>query len=235
MRLKSFSRLSKVILAVFWIILIAVCAKYKDSLTVDTITELLPENELIKFLLMILLFLIKSITFMYGGILYAASGIIYPLPMAVLMNTIGTGLMVIMPFIIGKYCGSGLVEQINNKYPKTAMLKELQSKNEFVISAIARIIGILPTVLVGMYFGAGKMSVKNYFFGSMVGLFPSILCFSVMGMKIEDKTSPEFIISAAFEILLMLISLTAAYLWRRKKRERELKSENRENEFACNT
>lgn len=90
-------------------------------------------------------------------------------------------------------------------------------------------VGLLPADLVAMYLGASGMRYKPYFFGTVIGLMPAIVCFSIMGMNIDNVGSPEFIISAVVEVGLMLLSVLLYLIWRKrnkKKKQREEQSEN---------
>ena len=83
-----------------------------------------------------------------------------------------------------------------------------------------RIIGLFPGDLVGMYLAACGISFLKYVSGTMVGLYPAVIAFSVMGMSAEDPASPAFIISVVVEIGLCLISLLLYILWSRRKKKK---------------
>lgn len=168
---------------------------------------------------MLLLFSIKSVSIViYGGLLYAASGIMFSLPVAILVNTTGTVLMVSIPFFIGKRAGKDTMNKLVEKNPKLEVLREVPSKNELFISVFVRLIGMLPGDLVSMYLGASGVHYSKYITGSMIGLFPAIISFSVMGMSADDISSPAFIISTAFEIGLMILSIAIYFIWRKKQK-----------------
>lgn len=60
------------------------------------------------------------------------------------------------------------------------------------IPFIVRMAGLLPGDLVSMYMGAAGVRYSRYIAGTMPGLFPAVMNFSVMGMSIHDVSSPEF-------------------------------------------
>ena len=50
----------------------------------------------------------------------------------------------------------------------------------------------------------------------------AIVCFSVMGMSMDDVGSPQFLISLIVEVGLMLLSLLIYFIWKLKsKRKRD--------------
>ncbi|MBQ8642819.1 MAG: TVP38/TMEM64 family protein [Clostridia bacterium] len=209
----------RILLILFWLTLVVICWHHRSDLTVEGILNFTPENPFLAVLIMLGLFLLKSVTFViYGNILYAASGILFPLPAAVFLNVAGSAIMATIPFLMGRRAGRGLLETLTEKYPKLTILREVPQKNEILSSVIIRLLGILPGDLVSMYFGTSGVRYSRYLAGTLIGLFPSIVIFSVMGMSVSDITSPTFWISVAAEIVLVLISFVILLVLRKKSR-----------------
>lgn len=210
--------LRKFIVLTLWLILIVSFLLQRDRITLDTLVNYTPSNTFVAILVMLFLYVFKSfVIFFYGGLLYAASGVIFPLPLAIAVNVIGTLIMCSIPFFIGYKSGSKLLDKLCTKHPKIQLIKEIQQKNEFFVSFFVRIVGILPADIVSMYLGASKTRYATYIFGTLSGMLPSIISFSVMGMSVKDITSPAFVISAVFEICLMVSSITFLYFFKRRK------------------
>ena len=207
------------VITLFWLAFIIFCFINRDKITISSILSFTPKNLYLAAFVMLLLFSVKSVSVViYGGLLYAASGIMFSLPVAILVNTVGTVLMVSIPFFIGKRAGKDTMNRLVEKNPKLEVLREAPSKNELFISVFVRLIGILPGDLVSMYLGASGVHYSKYITGSMIGLFPAIISFSVMGMSADDISSPAFIISTAFEIGLMILSIAIYFIWRKKQK-----------------
>lgn len=217
---KNNKLIRKTVITVFWLIFIIFCLLNRDKITISNILSFTPKNLYLAAFVMFVLFAIKSVSVViYGGLLYAASGIMFSLPVAILVNTIGTLLMVTIPFFIGKNAGQDTMSNLVAKNPKLEVLREVPNKNELFISVFVRLIGMLPGDLVSMYLGASGVHYSKYITGSMIGLFPAIISFSVMGMSADDISSPAFIISTAFEIGLMILSITIYFIWRKKQEQ----------------
>lgn len=217
---RHFSSVSKAAAILLWGALIIVCLIYRDEITVERIVNFTPSEPLAAAAVMLLLYALKSMSLVvYGGILYAASGIMFSLPAAIALNTVGTAIMVTIPFFLGKRMGSSAVEKLAAKNKRMKVLRDFSGKNEFFTSFIVRMVGLLPGDLVSMYMGAAGVRYSRYIAGTMLGLFPAVMNFSVMGMSIHDVSSPEFILSACCEIGLMLLSVLGFALWKRKKRK----------------
>ena len=84
---------------------------------------------------------------------------------------------------------------------------------------VIRLMGCLPGDVVSMYFGASGIRYREYLTGTLIGLTPSIVIFTVMGMSADDVTSPAFIISVCCEILTALTSIIWFFCWNRKRRK----------------
>lgn len=222
---------NKVTVICIWTIFIAFCLIYRDEITVDWIVNFTPENQVLSAIIMLLLFAVKSVTFfIYGGILYAANGILFPLPAAIVLNIAGTMIMTSVPFLIGRRAGSKALDKLIQKNAKLEMLKDVPSKNELFISFFVRIVGLLPGDLVGMYLGASGIRYSRYFVGTQLGLLPAVIAFSVMGMSIDDVSSPAFVISACVEIGLMLLSVILFLIWRKWHRKKTVNHQGEIND-----
>ena len=156
------SLIQKTIVFAFWLVIILICLINRDKITVDAIVNFTPGNKWAAALVIWLLFAFKSISVVvYGGLIYAASGIMFSLPVAIIVNTVGTALMVSIPFFIGKKAGNGTINKIVEKNPKLEVLRSVPNKNELFISFFVRLLGILPSDLVSMYLGLMQYAVRT--------------------------------------------------------------------------
>ena len=74
-----------------WASLIIVCIVNRDKITAEGIVGLVPQNSWLSVIILLMLFAVKSVSVViYSGILYAASGILFSLPIAIIINIIGT-------------------------------------------------------------------------------------------------------------------------------------------------
>lgn len=223
-RIINFEFLRKSAMIIIWVVIITLVFLKRDRITLEAIVNYSPENTFVAILVMLSFFLLKSISFfIYGGLLYAASGVIFSFPLALLVNAAGTFIMCSVPFFIGRKAGSAFLERLANKHPKLQIIKHFQENNEFFVSFFTRIVGILPADIVSMYMGASLIQYKSYLTGTLLGLLPSMISFCIMGMNANDVSSPAFIISALFELILMVVSVIYVFLWQRRQKKNEEK------------
>ena len=96
-------------LAAVWIAIVCVCFFNRDKFSVDEVLRFTPSEPWLAALIMLLLFALKSLSVVvYCGILYAADGILFSLPVAILMNILGTAVMVSVPYFIGRRRGGDI-------------------------------------------------------------------------------------------------------------------------------
>ncbi len=206
--------------AALLIALLILCLCNRDKISVSRIVNYAPRNKAAAVLVMLLLFTLKSFfVTVYGGILYTASGIMFSLPLAIAVNTVGTALMTGVPFLVGKLWGTKLLEKLTARHPKLRRIVGARHRNEFLTCFIVRMVGLLPADLVGMYFGARDYKTGFYAAGTLAGLFPSILAFSVMGMEANNMRSPLFWAAAGVEIGITAISVAWCFIRRKAGKE----------------
>ena len=199
------------------------------NLTVAEFLKYEPENKLAAALIMLGLFALKSVDFLlHSGVLYAVSGIIFPPATAMAVNLLGAFGMAAIPWHIGKALGGPAAERTWRRYPKLRGLKQLHTKHEFLFVLLVRVIGI-PVAAAGSYMGAVKIDRRRY--ASILGMLPTLLCFTFMGDSASDPASPKFWIAMAVYLTVSLLALAAsAYIGRREKGGNEKNKANRREE-----
>ena len=213
------SKTYKIIILCIWLVILGTCLLYRDQFSVENVLRISPQNMLLAALFMLLLFALKSLSvFMYCGILYIASGILFPLPAAVLVNLLGTVVMVSLPYWLGRQVGGELIDSIVRKYPKTAFLRQLQTENELFLSFITRIINILPSDILSLYMGASGIHYGRYLLGSVAGMLLTIITFPIIGSNITNPSSPLLIASAAVQAAATVVSIIGYGVYLKRKR-----------------
>lgn len=223
-KLKKPEKKSRLVLNFFllcvWCAIIILCIYHRDAFSVDGIVSRTPANSFLAALVMLLLFALKSVSIViYSSLLYAASGILFPLPIAILVNLLGTAIMATIPYLIGEKTGTEAMRQLAESRPRAALLQSLQRQNDFFFCLFARLIGLFPSDLLGAYMGASGIRYPPYLLGSLLGMLPNMITFPLMGMNIRNIRSPAFLISAGIQIAFAMVSL-AVYLRYRQKHPR---------------
>lgn len=192
----------------FCLVMLALFFSVKDAFTLDGLINATPQNQILAVFFILCLFAIKSVLFfIYGGLLYALCGVLFPLPGAILINIVGSWLMITLPYYFGRKKGEKAWRRLLKKFPKLQILQQLPNKNEISSCFVLRLIGKLPGDLVSVYLGASGIGYVAYVVGSMLGFMPSLIAFSIMGRNIKNPTSPAFIVAFCVELLLIVFAV----------------------------
>ena len=214
---KTLRTARNVVLGLIWATIIVILFIHRKELSAEEIARYTPKNPWLAAIVMLALFALKSLSIViYSGLLYAANGILFPLPVAIILNLVGTVIMVSLPYRIGKKTGASAVDEIREKYPKAEALHDLRAQNDFFFSFLVRMVR-LPSDVASLYMGAVHVEYKKYLLGSLLGMLPHTITYPIMGMSIRDIRSPQFMISLCAEIAYILVT-SAVYTFYRKRK-----------------
>ena len=190
-------------IVVMGIIFTVTVKKSGQPLSVKTILRYTPENTILAAIILLAFFALKSLTVVFPlSILYFASGILFHSVAAALISTAGLAITITIPYWIGKYSGKQAVQEICQKYPKAEMVARYQETNTFFACFITRIVGFLPCDIVSIYFGACDTAYPIYLAAGVSGSLLSIITTTLLGEKISDPFSVEFILVLLCRILV---------------------------------
>ena len=201
-----------------WSGVLYIFLKSNGGLTVQDLLRYRPNNPLLAALAMCGLFALKSVDFLlYAGILYAADGIMFSLPAALLLNTFGALIMSLIPYFVGRSLGQPVLQRLAERYPRFQVVEKIHSQNQMIITLMVRLIG-LPLAGVGIYMGAAQFRFDRYALGSVLGMLPLVVCATVMGVNVRDRSSPAFWVALGFQLITMLLSLLIYTILQRRSR-----------------
>lgn len=210
----QFLVITRWVVILMWIALIIVSYLYKDRISVDDIFHYTPANPILAATVLLFFFALKSMSMViYVGLLYAASGIMFPLHWAIVVNLLGTAIMVTVPYYIGRSGGAEFIERAIRKYPKMAMIKEIRKGSDFWFSFIVRLVGMFPSDIISIYMGSIEVRFWPYLWSCLLGFVPPVITFSVMGMSLADIHSPNFKIAFGVEVACVISSAILGFFY----------------------
>lgn len=205
---------ARIVAVLSWLALIVISYLYKDRISVDDIFRYTPSNSFLAATVLLFFFALKSMSMViYVGLLYAAAGIMFPLHQAIIVNLLGTAIMVTVPYYIGRKGGAEFIGRIIKKYPKMAILKEVRKGSDFWFSFIIRLVGMFPSDIISMYMGSIELRFWPYLWSCLLGFLPPVITFSVMGMSLADIHSPNFKIALGVEIACVISSAILGFFY----------------------
>lgn len=201
MKLKKLTPLAAIILMT--LILLVIVRKSEEPLSVETILKYTPENMILAACVLVLFFALKSLTIMFPlSILYLSSGVLFTPFIAVMVSMVGLTTTITIPYWIGRYSGEDIIQYIGTRYPKVQQLTGYQNENAFFVCFITRIAGFLPGDIVSLYFGTCGVKFTTYLTAGISGSLLSIVTTTLLGTKLSNPFSIEFIMVLLLRILV---------------------------------
>lgn len=192
--------------------------RHFQSLTVEDILNYTPENLWVAAGIFVGIYAFKSLTVVFPIlVLYVAVGVIFPPLAGLLVNLIGLFVALSIPYWIGRFSGRGYMERLLYKFPKARQLLKRMTYNEWFVSYILRVINALPGDLVSMVLGSMGIRYFKYLIGSLIGMAPTMIAATLLGVTMTDPLSPGFFLSAGAIVLLSLVSLAVYCLTVRRQ------------------
>lgn len=213
----------RVIVAALLLIAAFVCINVFD-ISVNSIITFTPDNTALAVIVMLLLYAFKSVTFIISlRILHLACGIMFSLPVAITVNIIGSAITIVLPYLLGRWKGKKYLGKLLSKYPNLEKLISFNDSNAFMASLCVRGIGLTALDPTSLYFGAAGTPFLQYFSGSMLGLLPTLIVRTAMGVSAEDPSSIGFKISViAYAVVIIAVIALGWSTWKKfsaKKQE----------------
>lgn len=194
---------------------------YSDISPQTILTDAL-QNPLLTAGLLLLLYMLKSLTIFFPLlILEMAAGYLFPAPAALIINFLGIGIVLTIPYWIGRALGLRQVSKLTRKYPKFQAIMEKQQNHSFFLCFFLRVISCLPGDIVTMYLGATHTPFSHNLLGGTLGILPGMILATFMGVNIQDPSSPAFWISAALSVGLAVLSIVLYYVYLKRQKGRE--------------
>lgn len=198
---------------------LAIALALPSNISLHTIWSYTPQHPFLAAPLLLLAYVLKSATIFFPLLaLQMAAGYLFPIPSALVINLLGIWIILTVPYWIGRALGLRQVSKLTRKYPKFQAVLEIQQDHSFFLCFFLRAISCLPGDLVTMYLGATHTPFSHNLLGGTLGILPGMILATIMGVSIQDPSSPAFWISAALSVGLAILS-TVFYsvYWKRQK------------------
>lgn len=190
---------------------------FRKQLTVETIVNAAPKSRFLTVLVLLGLYAAKSLTVVfYLKALYVASGLLLPLPLALVVNVLGTAIDFTIPYWIGRCSGAEMADRLLARYPKLAHIHEIRARNNFMFSLLIRAIALISADPLSMYLGATRMPYAPFLFGGICGMIPAIILATVLGDAVRVPGSPQFWWALGIYAVVLAGAGFGFWVWKRK-------------------
>lgn len=222
---KAIKGIPLIAIGIMAVILGAVIHKSGTALSVETVLDYTPKTPFLAALVLLLFFALKSLTVVLPlAVLYLAGGVLFPPAIAVFMSMAGVLVTISIPYWIGRYSGEEMITAICSRYPKAGQIAAYQQKNCFFACFITRIVGFLPGDIISLYFGACEVKFSVYLLAGLCGSMLSIVTTTLLGSKLSDPYSMEFLIVLLCRIMVSGGAIVLQYRLNLKRKQTETKN-----------
>ena len=191
-----------------WCAVIIWAVLNRSRFTLDSILSYTPESPLLAAIIMMGFFALKSLTVVfYSGLLYLANGSLFPLPAAILLNILGTVVMVLIPYCTARSFGSGYAAALLKKHPKLKAVEALRRGNDLVFAIVLRSVNIVNFDIGSMYMGAVGLRLPLVLLGSALGKAADIVLYPIIGENLGNPRSAAFWAALGLDLLISVMTI----------------------------
>lgn len=126
------------------------------------------------------IYILATVLFAPGSILTLGAGVVFGVIAGSIYVFIGATLGAIAAFLVGRYLARGWVAKQIQGNPKFAAIDEAVADEGFTIVLLTRLSPVFPFNLLNYAFGITRVSLKDYFLGS-VGMIPGTIMYVYLG------------------------------------------------------
>lgn len=144
---------------------------------------------------------------------------------SLIVNTIACTLSLIIPYFLGRFTGSGMVDTLSKKFKAIKKLDDFAGTNEIKLTAVIKFAGVLPGDLSSLLFGAMNISFKNYMVGAFIGNFPLVAAYTLFGLVLKNVGNKPWVV--AIPVMIIAVFLLLASLITKK-----MIADNKKNKSA---
>ncbi len=210
-------RAARILPFVLILVLVVLYLIYRDDISVEKLLTYTPDNLWLAALVFMGLYAVKSLSVFFPlVVLYAAAGLLFSVPAALAVNLAGLVVSLSIPYGIGRFSGTDMMDRLEQKYKKIGQLNALKQDSELFFAFFLRIVQVLPGDVVSMVLGATRMTYWKYMAGSLLGMLPIMAATTMAGSAMAEPTSPEFLVTAA---IVVVLSIGSFVLWRHTEKK----------------
>ncbi|BAH08222.1 TVP38/TMEM64 family protein [Clostridium kluyveri] len=198
------------------ILITVVIFKYKKHLhcvNIENIKIYIQSYGRLSVLIFLLIYMLRPVVFVIpASLMSIIAGNIFNYYVAVLLSMIGCFGSATIAFFLARFLGRSFVD----KYLKGKALKLNKNieKYGFKIMTMMRLCFIFPYDPLSYSAGLTKIKYKDFILGTLIGVFPEIIAYSLMGKHLESPFSLKFIIPV---IILFIIAFSSIYIYKKHK------------------
>jgi uncharacterized membrane protein YdjX (TVP38/TMEM64 family) len=128
------------------------------------------------------------VLFLPGSILTLGSGFAFGLVGGTIAASLGSLLGVSASFLLGRTLARSMVERMALSRPGFRAIDEAVGKQGFKIVLLTRLSPVFPFNLLNYGFGVTRVSFRDFFLASWIGMFPGTVMYVYFGTAVKSLT-----------------------------------------------
>ncbi len=130
------------------------------------------------------------------------TGVIFRPVNAILINTLGTSIVLLITYYWGKVTNGGVAIKKLEKYDNIREMMSHHGKTKLGVLVALRLVPSVPMNMVSKAYGGMKFPLDGFMVASLLGFFPKIWVYSVMGGNIAQPFTWHFMGPIIFLLIL---------------------------------
>ena len=132
------------------------------------------------------IYALATVLFLPGSILTLGAGVVFGLVKGSVICSISSTLGATCAFLVGRYLARGWVETKIDGNTKFEAIDEAVAREGWKIVGLTRLSPIFPFNLLNYAYGITKVSLRDYFFASWIGMLPGTVMYVYIGALAGD-------------------------------------------------
>lgn len=129
-----------------------------------------------------------TVLFVPGTILTLGAGFVFGVVKGTIAISIGSTLGASAAFLVGRFLARGLIEDKIAHYPRFKAIDQAVAQQGFKIVLLTRLSPVFPFNFLNYAFGLTRVSFRDYFFASWIGMFPATVMYVYLGSLAGEVT-----------------------------------------------
>ncbi len=129
----------------------------------------------------LILYVLATVFFIPGSVLTLGAGFLFGVIKGSILVSIASTLGATCAFLVGRYLARGWVSKKIEGNAKFKSIDEAVAKEGWKIVGLTRLSPIFPFNLLNYAFGLTKVSLRDYFFASWIGMIPGTVMYVYIG------------------------------------------------------
>jgi len=202
----------KIILLVFMVIVLIICKycnvfEFCSFQNINNLKSYINSFGILSPMIFIGLFVIATIAFVPGLPVTVLAGILFGAWWGTVYVVIGSTIGVSASFLIGRYVGRDLVENMVKKNDKMKKLDSFIKEQGNTILIISRLVPIFPFNLQNYAYGITDIRFSTYFWYSLIFMIPGTFIYTCFGALAYSSLSMDKLVVYSSLLLVLLCGL----------------------------